>query len=262
MEGLIKNFSNLKTDWRLRQTARENLAILRLNDEEWKKLIDFMNKTYSSGITEDDYNDVFSSWNIDQIRKMLGRPLFEDEVYPKYYKVTSEVKHKVKYVYIDDDLEDKDVMTDDDFLACSPEYLGTDKPDIDDDEIDCVGCIIFKEFRYDENEMWNEYNIPAYAIYRIAEKVANKNGQTECWEVPDTHALNELNRDFELTKEDKKNIDRFLKTLDRAMPDGYTISWDSESCGSPFFHPYPEFGLGMDCVIMRVYPKNLERLKV
>jgi hypothetical protein len=50
-------------------------------------------------------------------------------------------------------------------------------------------------------------------------------------------------------------IKKGVVDLHKAMPDGFTIDWDMESVGSPYFDPHPAFGLAMDCVKLRVYPK-------
>lgn len=58
--------------------------------------------------------------------------------------------------------------------------------------------------------------------------------------------------------EDIKNIDEFVADLHKAMPDGFTIDWDVESVGSPYFDPHPAFGLAVDCVKLRVYPNETD----
>lgn len=177
---------------------------------------------------------------------------------PVYYKITSQVHGKVLNVRISDQEVYDETINDDDFKACNPVKLsGKPKGDFED------ACWTdFERFRYCEEEMWNIYNIPIYAIYRICKKVLDPNDELDYYEVPDTFALNQRNRDLELNDEEIKNIDDFLDGLHKKMPEGFEISWDEQSCGSPFFSKYPEFGLGSECVCLRVYPKNLERLKV
>lgn len=88
-------------------------------------------------------------------------------------------------------------------------------------------------FVYDEDEMFNSYNIPTYALCPI------ENGD---WDSD------------ELTEEDVQNIRKFLDNLDRQMPNGWTMDW--EDLDDPFFDPYPKFGLPCDCFKVRVYPIN------
>ena len=110
-------------------------------------------------------------------------------------------------------------------------------------------------FAYDEDEMWDSYDIPVYAIPRICQLILDPNNLLDYYDVPESHAINEQNRYLELNDEDIKNIDEFVADLHKAMPDGFTIDWDMESVGSPYFDPHPAFGLAMDCVKLRVYPK-------
>ena len=177
---------------------------------------------------------------------------------PVYYKITSQVHNKTLNIAFTEQEVYDETIVDDDFKACNPIKLSR-KPrgDVDD-----AAWIDFERFRYCEDEMWDKYNIPIYAIYRICKKVLDPNDELDYYEVPDTFALNQRNRDLELDKKDIKNIDNFLNNLHKKMPEGFEINWDEQSCGSPFFDKYPEFGLGSDCVYLRVYPKNLERLKV
>lgn len=111
------------------------------------------------------------------------------------------------------------------------------------------------EFVYNEGEMYDSYDIPVYAIPRICQLILNPNGELDYYEIPESHAINEYNRYLELNDEDIKNIDDFVAGLNKAMPQGFTIDWDEESVGSPYFEPYPAFGKAMDCVKLRVYPK-------
>lgn len=115
--------------------------------------------------------------------------------------------------------------------------------------------VTIDEFAYDEDEMWDSYDIPVYAIPRICQLILDPNNFLDYYDVPESHAINEQNRYLELNDEDIKNIDEFVADLHKAMPDGFTIDWDMESVGSPYFDPHPAFGLAMDCVKLRVYPK-------
>ena len=115
--------------------------------------------------------------------------------------------------------------------------------------------MIIDEFAYDEDEIWNSYDIPVYAIPRICQLILGPNNLLDYYDVPESHAINEQNRYLELNDEDIKNIDEFVADLHKAMPDGFTIDWDMESVGSPYFDPHPAFGLAVDCVKLRVYPK-------
>ena len=114
------------------------------------------------------------------------------------------------------------------------------------------------EFAYDEDEMWNSYDIPVYAIPRICQLILDPNNFLDYYEVPESHAINEYNRNLELNDKDIKNIDEFVADLHDVMPDGFTIDWDVESVGSPYFDPHPAFGLAMDCVKLRVYPNEAD----
>lgn len=114
------------------------------------------------------------------------------------------------------------------------------------------------EFAYDEDEMWDSYNIQVYAIPRICKLILDPNDFLDYYEVPESHAINEYNRYLELNDEDIKNIDGFIADLNKVIPQGFTIDWDVKSVGSPYFDSYPAFGKAMDCVKLRVYPKNQE----
>lgn len=257
-QKLIKSFDHLR-EYPFRYFALMNIRMMRLTDEDWNKLIKKMNDLYSDGLTVDDLNEVFSSTNIDFVREWIGKPWRSDEIYPKYYLLTSQIKKKKLYVQISDSQVDEETLMDDDFIGCSPEFLGTKEPNIDED-IEDVTWVNLTEFRYDEKEMWNIYNIPIYAINEICRQVLDPDGKLDYYETPDTFALNQLNANVELNEKDHKNIDEFVSMLKEKMPEGFDIDWDKESCESPDFNPYPEFGLGMDCVLLRVYPKNPSRL--
>ncbi len=114
---------------------------------------------------------------------------------------------------------------------------------------------LIDEFAYDEDEMYDSYDIPVYAIPRICKLILDPNDSLDYYDIPESHAINEQNRYLELNDEDIKNIDEFVANLHKAMPDGFTIDWDVESVGSPYFDIHPAFGLAVDCVKLRVYSK-------
>lgn len=111
-------------------------------------------------------------------------------------------------------------------------------------------------FVYDEDEMHDCYDIPVYAIPRICKLILDPDDTLDYYEIPESHAICEQNRYLELNDDDIKNIDEFVAGLHKVLPDGFTIDWDVESIASPSFDPYPAFGLAMDCVKLRVYPKD------
>lgn len=152
-----------------------------------------------------------------------------------------------------EDLKDSFSMCEVEEIVKVPEDGIDDEEDWEDYEHD-FGMI--DGFAYDEDDMYNCYDIPVYAIPRICKLVLNQNDELDYYEIPESHAINEYNRYLELNDEDIKNIDDFVADLHKAMPDGFTIDWDVESVGSPHFEPHPAFGLAMDCVKLRVYPKS------
>lgn len=261
-EKLITSFNHLR-EFPFGYVALKNLRLMRLSEEEKDKLIEILNNTYSSGITSEELNEVFNSENINAVRKWLGKPRVDDEVYPKYYLLTSQVKKTKLYIFIDDfdPQVEEETMMDDDFWGCNPQYLGTEKPETDE-EIKDVTFVSLDEFRYDEKEMWNSYHIPVYAIDRICKEVLDPDDKLDYYERPDTFAINELTRYIEVEDDEKKAMNEFISQLKKRMPEGFDIVWDEQSCGSPSFYRYPAFGEGCECVKIRVYPKNLDRLKV
>ena len=98
---LIKDFSNLK-NYPFSYYSLRNIRLMRLTEEEWEHLIFIMTKTYKTGLTEEDLNEVFSSSNINFVRNWLNKPNVENEVYPKYYLLTSQVNTEQMYVAIPD----------------------------------------------------------------------------------------------------------------------------------------------------------------
>lgn len=114
-----------------------------------------------------------------------------------------------------------------------------------------------EEFAWNPNgNLFDYYDIPTYAVNRICEKVLNPNDELDYYEVPDTFALNFRNQNVELTDKEIKNIDNFLDMLHQAMPEGFDIIWNKDTCESPYFVMKPEFGYGCDCVSLYVYSKS------
>lgn len=114
-----------------------------------------------------------------------------------------------------------------------------------------------EEFAWNPNgNLFDHYDIPTYAVNRICEKVLNPNDELDYYEVPDTFALNFRNQNIELNDKDIKNIDNFLNMLHEAMPEGFDIIWNKQTCESPYFVMRPEFGAGSDCVNLYVYSKS------
>lgn len=178
----------------------------------------------------------------------------------RFFKVWSRIGNYGKVLYcIGNDAADDLKQA---FELCKVEEIGevpADGIDGAEDWEDYDGCDrLIDEFIYDEDEMYNRYDIPVYAIPRICKLVLNPNGALDYYDIPESHAINEYNRYLELSDEDVKNIDGFVADLHKAMPDGFTIDWDAESVGSPYFERRPAFGLAMDCVKLRVYPKVKE----
>lgn len=201
-------------------------------------------------------NELVDEDDCDEVEDISDVDLDEFETI-HFFNVWSRIKHKQKTFFCYNDcVEDLKGA----FELCKVEEIASVSPvgiegAEDWEDWDGVDQMI-EEFVYDEDEIWNKYNIPVYAIPRICKLVLDPNDEKDCYDIPDTFALNQYNRDLELNDEDIKNIDEFVNGLNEAMPNGYTIDWDEESCGSPFFDSRPEFGLAMDCVILRVYPKD------
>lgn len=177
--------------------------------------------------------------------------------YPVYFKLTSQVKRKVVYVEIDNEENYEETMQDPDFEPCNPVLLKR-KPRV---EFTNINGVALEEFRYDFDSMWDEYRVPTYAINYINEMIAGNNGMDQAYDIPESQALDILGGDTVLGKEDKILMDNFIDKLDSFMPDGYDINWDVDTCKSPFFERYPEFGEPCTCVVLRVYPKNTKNLR-
>lgn len=176
--------------------------------------------------------------------------------FPVYFRLTSQVKKNVVYVVIDNEENYEETMSDIDFLPCNPVQL-KNKPRKD---IININGVELEEFRYDNDLMWDKFSIPVYAIDRINNMVSEKNGCEHKYDIPESQALDFYRKDLELASEDVSLINCFIEKLNGFMPDGYDIDWDVESCKSPFFDRYPEFGKGCECVYLRVYPKNTVNL--
>ncbi len=175
-----------------------------------------------------------------------------------FFKIWSRIGHNEKIIVCTGDDAADDCR--EAFELCQIEEIATvpedgideaeDWEDYDGDERS------IDEFIYNEDDMWNSYNIPVCAIPRICQLVLDPNGRFDYYEIPESHAINEYNRYLELNEGEIKDIDEFVADLNKAMPEGFTIDWDAVSVGSPYFTACPAFGLPMDCVKLRVYPKN------
>lgn len=168
----------------------------------------------------------------------------------KFWKITG-MFGNVEIVKTEDDFDAEDVEKDYDLKHCSIVQLSeAQEKYVDWFDFDQ------EKFTWDPNDkLFDKYEIPVYAIYRICEKVLNPDGTLDYYDVPDTFALNEYNRNLELGEDDVKRIDAFIEDLHKAIPDGFTIMWDKESCESPSFESKPAFGLGIECVSLYVYKK-------
>lgn len=184
---------------------------------------------------------------------------FEDFAEARYFQITSHIGDNEIVVRCDwsDDAEDLKKS----FTKCKIEELHSE--DGSEFEYDYDWGSELKDdpetidnFVYDEDEMWDSYDIPVYAIPRICQLILDPNGALDYYEIPESTAINEYNRYLELNDEDVENINTFVNRLRNAMPEGFTIDWDAESVGSPYFDPRPAFGKAMDCVKLRVYPKK------
>lgn len=185
---------------------------------------------------------------------------FSDFNHTHYFSITSRyLKNKMIIFCRGDDAADE---LQGQFYMCGVEEINeVDEDGFNNEEAwdDWDGDLNSTEiFAYDESEMWDSYDIPVYAIPRICQLILDPNNSLDYYEIPESHAINEYNRNLELNDEDIKNIDKFVAELHKAMPDGFTIDWDVESVGSPYFDPHPAFGLAMDCVKLRVYPNETD----
>ena len=206
------------------------------------------NSIESEEIEEDECGDIEDLADVDLDE-------FDDT---RYFAIWSRHAKRKLILHCQGDSAAEDLK--DSFSMCEVEEIVNVPADGIDDEEDWedyehdFGMI--DGFAYDEDDMYNCYDIPVYAIPRICKLVLDPNGMLDYYDIPESHAINEYNRYLELNDEEIKDIDDFVADLHKAMPDGFTIDWDVESVGSPSFEPYPAFGLAMDCVKLRVYPKN------
>ena len=130
--------------------------------------------------------------------------------------------------------------------------------DGEEDWEDWDGSSDIDNFAYDEDYMYDRYNIPVYAIPRICKLILDPDDKLDYYDVPESDTINMQSRYLELNDEDIKNIDDFVAKLRMALPDGFTIDWDEESIGSPYFTTCPAFGLAIDCVKLRVYSNEAD----
>lgn len=177
---------------------------------------------------------------------------FDSETFEetKFYEITNVFGDK-KVVRTEDDLDSEDLLGSGDLNNCTILQLNKQCEEFVD------WCDFDAEvFAWNpKGNLFNSYEIPVYAIYRICEKVLNPDGALDSYDIPDTFAINEYNRYLELTEEEIKDIDEFLDELHERMPNGFDIVWDKVSLGSPSFEYKPAFGLGVECVTLYVYQK-------
>lgn len=196
--------------------ASNNVADL--TDAQWDNIERTLDEVYPEGMTDTQLNDLF--WfDFDTVKSWAG---ISD--YPKYFKIVGPRKNECVIAVDDEDEERqlKDVTHD-----CEVTELNENQP-VEADEDFCFWNV--ESFIYDEDNMYDSYSIPNYAICAIE------------------------NGDFSgLENEDIDNINKFLADLDEAIPNGYVFDWDKESLESPYFSSNPKFGLPADCVLLRVY---------
>ena len=257
----------------------------KLTDEQFDQVDAVLEDMYPNGMTDTQLNDIF--WfEPDSVYEWAG-------CFPKFFKLTASCG-RVKYVKA----EDSDDVNTVDSSCCESEEVEEseceeveDLYDVDPDDFDdlkyfairsrikkhekilyCQGesaddlkdafsmCEIEEIVKVpadgiDIEEDWEDYENDQVMI---DEFILDPNETLDYYNIPESHAINEYNRNLELNDEDIKNIDEFIANLNKMMPQGFTIDWDEESVGSPYFDSYPAFGKAMDCVKLRVYPKNQE----
>ena len=181
---------------------------------------------------------------------------FEEFVNTRYFRISSRhtKRELVLHCHEDavEDLKDSFSMCKVEEITVVPSDGVEGEEDWEDYEHD-EGMI--DGFAYDEDDMYDCYDIPVYAIPRICKLVYDPKGELGYYNIPESHVIIEYDR-YSLNDEDVKNIDGFVADLHKAMPDGFTVDWDMESLDTLCFEPYPAFGLGTECVKLRVYPKN------
>lgn len=159
---------------------------------------------------------------------------FEDFAKTRYFQITSCIGDNEIVVRCDWDYNAEELK--EAFAKCKIEELHSE--DGSEFEYDYDWGSELKDdpetidnFVYDEDEMFDCYNIPTYALCPI---------ENDDWS------------SYELTEEDAQNIHQFLDNLDKQMPNGWTMDW--EDLDNPFFDSHPAFGLPCDCYKVRVYP--------
>ena len=247
-----------------------------LTDEQFDQVEAMLEDLYPDGMTATGLNDIF--WfESNKIYEWAG-------CFPKFFKLTATCG-RVKYVRA----EDSDDVDEVEGSYCDSEEVEEDECD-DIEDVSDVELNDFSDTHYfsiksrftkheliihclgDEAaddleeaffmcEIEGIAEVPAEgidAIPRICQLILDPNNSLDYYEIPESHAINEYNRNLELNDKDIKNIDEFVANLHDVMPDGFTIDWDVESVGSPYFDPHPAFGLAMDCVKLRVYPNEAD----
>lgn len=191
--------------------------------------------------------------------KTIDKTNLDDFDKIRHFRITSRHLSNTMIVFCQSDDADK---LKERFSMCKIEEIQNTEAGCFDGEEDFEDwnnyCGGIDEFAYDEDKMWNSYDIPVYAIPRICKLILDPNDSLDYYNIPESHAINEQNRYLELNDKDIENIDGFVANLHKVMPGGFTIDWDVESVGSPYFDPHPAFGLAVDCVKLRVYPNETD----
>ncbi len=220
---------------------------VKANDENDVQYIEKSSSSYDEEEESlyEDYEDV-SNVDIDE---------FEET---HFFRIHSRVGNYEKIIYCIGDDAAKDLQ--EAFELCNVEEIAEvpecgieDAENWEDWEGDDQ---MIDEFVYNENEMWDSFDIPVYAIPTICKLILNPNDELDYYEIPESHAIIEYNRYLELSNEDTKNINDFVADLCKKIPQGFTIDWDAVSVGSPYFEKNPAFGLPIMCAKLRVYPKK------
>lgn len=114
-------------------------------------------------------------------------------------------------------------------------------------------------FAYDEDEMYDSYSIPIYAVGLICDLTHGpNNGCNDGSYIPQSAAIDAQSSTEELDEHHVLKIQKFVDGLKEDMPNGFTIDWDVESVYSPYFTQYPAFGAPTTCVRLRVYPNETD----
>lgn len=213
---------------------------------------DDMDTLESAGV---DFEEV-SAYKVDELADIDSDEL-KDFYHTRFFSVTSKIRHNKMVIRCDGEYETecfKEAFQ----YAIIEEIKQVPEEGIEDAEnwFDW-GYHTFnlaEEFVYDEDEMYDKYSIPIWAVKPICKLILDPNDEFDYYEVPESVALNMAYTD-ELTDDENKSIESFVKELNKAMPNGFIIDWDDESCGSPYFDAKSEFGDGDECVTLRVYEK-------